>query len=69
MYFKNHCYLKIGQWRGLSTAEGGLDSAQVTGIQSLLPVQNLVGSLSDKYSAAPQICRSTFSQNVDARLE
>lgn len=53
MYFKNYCYLKIGQWRGLyGSAEGGVDSAEVTGIQNLLPVQYLVCSLSDKYSAA-----------------
>lgn len=33
-YFKNYSYVKIGQWRGLWAAEGGLDSAQVTGVQS-----------------------------------
>ena len=64
-YFKNYSYLKIGQWRSLWAAEGGLDSAQVTGVQS----HSLVWSLWDKYSAAPQICRSTFFQNLDARLE
>lgn len=68
MYFKNYFYLKIGQWRGLyGSAEGGVDSAEVTGIQNLLPVQYF--SLSDKCSAADmQVWRSTFSQNVDARL-
>lgn len=51
MYFKNYFYLKIGQWRGLyGSAEGGVDSAEVTGIQNLLPVQYF--SLSDKCSAA-----------------
>lgn len=64
-YFKNYSYLKTDQWRGLWAAEGGLDSAQVTGVQS----HSSVWSLWDKYSAAPQICRSTFSQNLDARLE
>lgn len=65
MYSKNYSYLKIGQWRGLWAAEGGLDSALVTGVQS----HSWVWSLWDQYSATPQICRFTFSQNLNARLE